>query len=69
MSFVAPISGEDRHIYEAERPNIRLELSGTDALLPLDDKLGMHPSATALHKLFLAKRLAIVHGFGLTANT
>ncbi len=69
LSFVAPLSGENRRIYEAERPTVRLELSGDNALLPLNDSLGFHPAAKALLGLYKAKKLSVVHGFGLTANT
>ena len=49
LNFVAPISGEDRQIYENERPNLKMPLTGADALLPLDSRFGLHPKAKGLH--------------------
>ena len=69
LNFVSPIGGEDRKIYEQERPNLNHPLSGPEALLPLDDRFGLHPKATALHQLFKEKKLAIVHAAGLSSNT
>jgi uncharacterized protein (DUF1501 family) len=69
LNLVAPVAGPDRVIYEAERPTLQLPVTGPRALLPLDDRFGLHPSARALHGLFTAGRLAIVHAAGLPADT
>jgi uncharacterized protein (DUF1501 family) len=68
LNFVSPLSGDDRKQYEQERPNLAMPLSGPGALLPLDDRFGLHPRAQALHKLFQEKRLAVVHAVGCPVN-
>lgn len=69
LNLVCPISGEDRKLYEQERPNLKTPLDGPAAALPLDSRFGLHPRARGLQRLFQEKKLAIVHAAGLTANT
>jgi len=69
LNFLPPLSGEDRKVYEEERPNLKISLTGSDALIPLDSRFGLHPSAKPLAELFQEKKLAFVHAAGLTANT
>jgi uncharacterized protein (DUF1501 family) len=69
LNLVTPLSGPDRAIYEAARPTLQLPATGPKAVLPLDDRFGLHPSARALHGLYTAGQLAIVHATGLTADT
>lgn len=69
LNFLPPVDGEDRAIYEAERPSLKIEAQGESAALKLDGRLGLHPSAKALHALYAEKKLAFVQAAGLTANT
>jgi uncharacterized protein (DUF1501 family) len=69
LNLVTPLRGPDRVVYEAARPTLQLPTTGTRALLPLDDRFGLHPSAKALHELYASSRLAIVHAAGLVADT
>lgn len=69
LNLVPPISGEDRAIYEAERPTIKIPISGDKAALRLDERFGLHPSAQTLYPLFQSKKLAVIHAVGLTADT
>ncbi len=69
LNVVTPLTGPDRKLYEAARPTLQLPNTGPRALLPLDERFGLHPSAKALHQLYSAKKLAIVHAAGLTADT
>jgi uncharacterized protein (DUF1501 family) len=47
--------------YHTARPTLALQSS---AVLPLDDRLGMHPSLKALQPLWQAQKLAVVEGVG-----
>lgn len=69
LSLVTPTKGDDRKLYEQERPNIQQPLDGAAALLPLDDRFGLHPKAKGLQRLFTEKKLAFVPASGLTSNT
>ncbi len=69
LNFVTPLKGPDRKIYEDERPNLQMPLTGPAALLPLNTDFGIHPSAKGLHQFFTEKRLAVVHAAGINANT
>lgn len=69
LNVVPPIGGADRGHYEAKRPRIAVPVTGTSAMLPLDDRFGLHPGAAALQGLFQDKKLAIVHAAGLTSDT
>lgn len=48
-------------VYHRSRPKLRIEPS---KVLRLDDRVGLHPSMTDLHKLWDAGELAIVQGVG-----
>jgi len=69
LSFVPPLSGEDRKIYEQERPNIKLAVEGPDAVLPLDHRFGLHPKAKSLYEIYQQKRMAIIHAVGSPLNS
>jgi uncharacterized protein (DUF1501 family) len=69
LSIAAPISGEDRALYEAARPTLAVPLSGEKAALRLDDRFGFHSSARGLHSLFQAKKLAVIHAAGLPSDS
>ncbi len=69
LSMVAPRSGPDRGYYEIARPMLKLPVSGENALLPLDDRFGLHPFAAPMHELYQAGKLAIIHAAGLTSDT
>lgn len=43
--------------------------AGKEGLLNLDDRFGLHPGASALHKLYQSKELCVVHGIGSPDNT
>jgi uncharacterized protein (DUF1501 family) len=47
--------------YHAARPTLALQPS---AVLPLNDRLGMHPALKALQPLWQAQKLAVVEGVG-----
>lgn len=68
LSLIPPRAGEDREHYEAARPLLRIPLSGEGALLPLDDRFGLHPSAEPLLPLFQSGHLAIVHAVGAAGS-
>lgn len=69
LNIVLPIAGEDRAHYEARRPRLAVPVTGANAALPLDERLGLHPGATALYGLYQDQKLAIVHAAGLTSDT
>lgn len=69
MNVVPPIDGPDRGFYEAARPNLKVPNGGKDAALRLDDLFGLHPSMNALHELYQAQKLAIIHAVGLNVDT
>jgi uncharacterized protein (DUF1501 family) len=69
LNFVLPISGEDRAIYESERPTLKIPLTGDKAAIALDGRFGLHPSAKPLIDLYKSKKLAFIHASGLTSNT
>jgi uncharacterized protein (DUF1501 family) len=66
LSFVPPLGGPDRDIYERERPVLKIP---ADRLLKLDERFGMHPAGKPFHDLFVAGKLAVVHAAGLVADT
>ncbi|MEM9596897.1 MAG: DUF1501 domain-containing protein, partial [Acidobacteriota bacterium] len=61
LGLVAPISGDDHRFYRSARPTLGL---GTDRLLALDGRFGLHPAAEALHGLYSRGRLAIIPAAG-----
>jgi len=65
LNLIPPIAGEDRGLYEAARPNLKVPLSGADAALPLDSLFGLHPGAQSLLPHWQAGRLAVVHATGM----
>lgn len=71
LNLVPPIAGNDRGFYEEARPSLNIATSGTYGALPLTladgsaTGFGLHPSATGLHGLWDAGRLAIVHSCGM----
>jgi uncharacterized protein (DUF1501 family) len=69
LSVVSPLGGEDRALYEAARPTLKINASGDKAALPLDGVFGLHPAAAGLHELYKNKQLAIVLATGLTSDT
>lgn len=69
LNIVPPIAGDDRGYYESKRPRIAVPVAGANAALPLDDRFGLHPGASALQGLFQDKKLAIIHAAGLTSDT
>jgi uncharacterized protein (DUF1501 family) len=69
LNLVLPIAGEDREIYEAARPQIKIAATGDKGALKLDERFGLHPSASALYQLYLEKKLAIIHSCGLPSDT
>jgi len=69
LNLLPPISGQDRTLYEAARPTLRVPLSGSGAALPLDDRFGLHPAAGPLHSLFQDGRMAVVLATGMDDPT
>lgn len=70
LSLIFPSTGEDRSIYESERPSLKIPLTGGDkAAIALDDRFALHPSAKPLMELYHSKKLAFIHAVGLPSNT
>ena len=69
LNIVLPISGDDRAIYEAARPGLKIPISGEKAALKLDDRFGLHPSGKPFFDLFQSQKLAVIHASGLTSDT
>jgi len=69
LSIVPPLAGPDRGYYEMARPQLQIPTSGANALIPLDDRFGLHPFAAPLHDLYQDGKLAIIHAAGLTSDT
>lgn len=69
LSMVPPLADPDRRYYEMARPMLKIPLSGQHALLPLDQRFGLHPFAAPLYELYQDGHLAFVHAAGLTSNT
>ena len=69
LSWVFPIKGEDREIYEAERPNLKIGATGKDAALILNENFAFHPSAKGLYDLYQKNKLAVFHATGLVYDT
>ncbi len=74
LNLVLPIAGNDRTFYEEARPNLAIAATGAYGALPLTltgnaaTGFGLHPSATGLHDLWNASKLAIVHSCGLLTS-
>ncbi len=64
LSLIPPIDGEDRGHYEEARPRLQIPVAGAGGALRLNDQFGLHPAAAALHPLFQAGKLAVVHAVG-----
>lgn len=69
LNVVPPISGTDRGIYQAERPNIAVPTSGTGAAINLNGQFGLHASMAPLFPFYQAGKLAIIQGVGLDYDT
>jgi uncharacterized protein (DUF1501 family) len=65
LNLVPPISGTDRGIYQAARPNIKIPVSGAGAALPLNAQFGLHPAAAPLREIWQDGKLAIVQNVGM----
>lgn len=69
LSVLAPLDGEDRKIYEAARPTLKIPAQGENSLIPLDDRFGMHPALAPLVDQYQGGRLAFIHAVGLNYDT
>jgi uncharacterized protein (DUF1501 family) len=69
LNMLPPLGDADQAMYQRARPRLHIPTSGPDAALRLTDGLGMHPSMTALHELYQAKKLAVVQAAGLSNDT
>lgn len=69
LTFLPPIGGPDRAVYEAARPTLSLPAKGPRAALPLDGGFGLHPEAAPLLDLYRGGRLAVVQAAGMTVDT
>ena len=69
LTLIPPVSGPDRTIYAAARPDLAVPLSGAGSALTLDSGFGLHPAAGPLMPLFDAGRLAVVHSTGMDNPT
>jgi len=69
LSFVPPISGDDRGFYEEARPTLKIPTTGDRKAIPLDGVFGLHPALSPLYEHFQDRKLAIVHAAGLTSDS
>ncbi len=69
LSFLPPIGGPDRSIYQAARPVLQIPGSGDDSSIDLDGQFGLHPSAVSLFPLFEEGKLALIQAAGLKVDT
>lgn len=71
LNLVPPVSGNDRNFYEQARPSLNIAASGDYGALPLTRAngtatgFGLHPSATGLHDIWNAGKLAIIQCCGM----
>lgn len=68
LSLVSPVAGELRTQYEQARNATRVPAAGANAALPLANSgglWGLHPRASALHGLYQANKVAVVHAVGM----
>lgn len=68
INMLSPLDGDDRKVYEEERPNLKIAASGPAASLKISDHLGLHPSAKPLLELFEGGHLAVVQAVGMPSN-
>ena len=68
LSWLVPISGQNRIEYENKRPNIRVPLSGNNAAIPLDDAFGLNSGSSALTNLYNMGSLAFVQACGMPSG-
>lgn len=70
LNVVFPWEGSDRAILEAERPKIKIPVTGANAGLRLEGiNFGLHPAAHPFYELYQAGKLAFVHAVGLNSDT
>ncbi len=69
LSWLVPISGQNRVEYENKRPNIRVPLTGNDAAVPLDNEFGLNAGASALTNLYNMGSAAFVQACGMPSGT
>ena len=69
LSFMPPIDGVDRGLYEAARPSLAIPKTGPSAALELGQGFGLHPSAGPLRELFSDGHLAFVQAAGMNEDT
>jgi uncharacterized protein (DUF1501 family) len=65
LNFLVPLSGDNRTEYVAKRPNIQVPLNLS---LDLDGDFGLPASCTALHSLYQAGDMAMLHAVGMPAG-
>jgi uncharacterized protein (DUF1501 family) len=66
LNVVPPLDGDDRGLYEAARPAIKVPAR---SLLPLDERFGLHPALAPLHEIYQSGHLGLVHAVGLNFDT
>ncbi len=79
MNAVLPLSGQDRAIYEAARPNLKVPVSGVSGQYAGAGQysigslngvpFGLHPGLAAFHELYNLNAFAVIHATGLTNST
>ncbi|MEM7128322.1 MAG: DUF1501 domain-containing protein [Chloroflexota bacterium] len=69
LNVVPVLGGVDRGIYEQQRENIQIPVTGDNAALQLDDRFGLHPAAAPLFELYQDKKFAVIHAAGLPSDT
>lgn len=69
LNVVPPIAGNDRAIYQTERPNLAVPTNGAGAAINLNGQFGFHPGMSALMPFYRSGKLAIIQGVGLNFDT
>ncbi len=65
LSLLPPVSGPNRPLYEALRPNIQVPLTGDNAALPIGNDFGFHPQASGFQQIYGHGNMAVIQGTGL----
>lgn len=71
LSLIPPVGGALRTQYEQARSATRIPATGANAAFTLANSgglWGLHPRAAALHGLYQAGKLAVVHAVGMIHN-
>ena len=65
LNMVIPRTGIHRTEYEAKRQNIKVPVSGENAMHNLNGAFGLHGSASGMKALYDSGKLAVIHAVGM----